>query len=33
MWLYTVLTTAPRLAWPAIRLGVTGRENLPGAAP
>ncbi len=33
MWLYSVLTTAPRLAWPAIRLGVVGREHVPLSGP
>ena len=33
MWLYTVLTTAPRLTWPAIRLGITGTEHVPSRGP
>jgi 1-acyl-sn-glycerol-3-phosphate acyltransferase len=33
MWLYTTLTTAPRLAWPMIRLGIAGRGNVPSQGP
>lgn len=33
MWLYSLLTTAPRFCWPMIRLGVAGREHVPAHGP
>lgn len=33
MWIYTVLTTAPRMFWPLIRVGTSGRENVPARGP
>jgi 1-acyl-sn-glycerol-3-phosphate acyltransferase len=33
MWLYSVLTTAPRLTWPIIRLRTVGAEHAPTRGP
>lgn len=33
MWLYSVLSTTPRLVWPMIRVRAEGREHVPAAGP